>query len=862
MIIMKLEKNCLGAAITLALVSQASITNAQIEEVLITATKHSESAQDVPVAVAAINEEKLEQLAVNTFSDYLMQLPGVTSGGSGPGQSTIYIRGIASTTPNLTTAGVAGLAPNVAFYLDEHPLAQPGRNLDVYAADMSRIEVLAGPQGTLFGASSQAGTVRLITNKPDTTENYGKLKLGVSTIDGGETNYNIEAMYNVALSDDLAIRAVVYQDHQGGYIDNVAGERDISESARFRTEGTVRANGVPVSSVREGFQAGANLSGITMGVADNSAFVEDNINDTDYTGIRVSASWDINDDWNLLVSYAHQDIDSDGVFFEDEELDDYEIQRFAEDSLHDSFDSTAWTLTGMVGELELVYTGAFTKREADQIIDYTDYMFVGQYLPYYICDYSVVYPGSGDPTGHCGAPNLLVDSATHTKTSTHEIRISTDQSNWIRATTGLFYSDLTLKELNDFNYPGSVGVDGGLGWVPNYSFDTGYVSDRNAYPEGVIFRNDVRRTDEQYGIFGEFTADINDQWSITFGARYYDVTVDMDGSANSSFCNRALFFDKDSNAFGTDISDLYNNDGAYTLRDCTDPQTTYYEDDIDASTPANVVAALNAPDAAKTSGTILKGTLNWVPIDDQLYYLTVSEGYRPGLLNRPGGASNGMGYTVPYALDTDEVVNIELGWKIDLLDRSMRFNGNIFNARIDRMQTTIFDPSITNLFFSDNAANAEVTGMEGDFTWMPHSIAGLYFNFAFSLLDSEVTDVLIPTSDVIKGNSLAYAPELQFTTTLRYEWDAGMGLSAHVMGQMIYADNSYTDIITINRYEIDEWTMFGLTGGVQNDQWKAELFIDNVSNERAQTAGSFYFDRARINYAPPRTMGLRFALNF
>ena len=95
-----------------------------------------------------------------------MQLPGVTSGGNGPGTSTIYIRGLASTTPNLTVAGVAGLAPNVSFYLDEQPLGQPGRNLDVYAADVARIEVLSGPQGTLFGSSSQAGVVRLITNKP------------------------------------------------------------------------------------------------------------------------------------------------------------------------------------------------------------------------------------------------------------------------------------------------------------------------------------------------------------------------------------------------------------------------------------------------------------------------------------------------------------------------------------------------------------------------------------------------------------------------------------------------------------------------------------------------------------------------
>ena len=137
-----------------------------LEEIVVTARKKAESLQDVPLSVSALRESSLEELGVNVFEDYLLQLPSVTAGGAGPGTSTIYIRGLASTTPNLTTAGVGGLAPNVSFYLDEQPLAQPGRNLDVYAADISRIEVLKGPQGTLFGASSQAGVVRMITNKP------------------------------------------------------------------------------------------------------------------------------------------------------------------------------------------------------------------------------------------------------------------------------------------------------------------------------------------------------------------------------------------------------------------------------------------------------------------------------------------------------------------------------------------------------------------------------------------------------------------------------------------------------------------------------------------------------------------------
>ena len=143
-----------------------------------------------------------------------MQLPGVTAGGSGPGQSTIYIRGLASTTPNLTTAGVAGLTPNVAFYLDEQPLAYPGRNLDVYAADVGRVEVLSGPQGTLFGASSQAGVVRMITNKPVIGESSSSLEIEEELCPDGGAGSKFEYVSNIPLGDTTALRFVAYNDQK------------------------------------------------------------------------------------------------------------------------------------------------------------------------------------------------------------------------------------------------------------------------------------------------------------------------------------------------------------------------------------------------------------------------------------------------------------------------------------------------------------------------------------------------------------------------------------------------------------------------------------------------------------------------
>ncbi len=841
------KKTAVSLAIATALAAGNVHAQATIEEITVTATKREESLQDVPIAVTALTGQALEELGITNFADYVLQLPGVTAGGSGPGQNTIYIRGVASTTPNLTTAGVAGLAPNVAFYLDEQPLAQPGRNLDVYAADLQRIEVLSGPQGTLFGGSSQAGNVRLITNKPDFSDTYGKVKVGFGSITDGDTSSNIEAMINLPVSESFALRGVFYVDSKGGWIDNVAGTRDASDSGRFRPEGTMRTNGVPVSAQRAGFQSTADLSGVTFLSADNSALVEEDFNETEYTGGRVSALWDINDDWRLLVAHQTQDIDSDGVFFADPTVGDLQVQRFSADSIDDSFDNTSWTLTGLFGELEVVYTGAFTDRETDQVVDYTDYLFVGQYLPYYICDGSVTYPG-GAPAGTCQAPNLFVDSRTDVEVWTHEIRFSTDQAKAFRVTAGAFYQDLELMEVNDFTYPGSVnaisfdGVTTGFG--PNYPLTNtavtgvvgnaaeGYFSDPGPFPAGVIFRNDVLRTDEQLGVFGEATYDFNDQFSLTVGARFYDIEVDFEGSANSSFFNFGAT--TDAQAFGTNISAQF--------------------------APGNTVGA---PDKAATDGVIFKVTADWKPTNDQMYYFTWSEGFRPGLLNRPGGASGPNGFTVPFALDTDDVTNIEVGIKSDFLDGRFRFNAALFFVDIEKLQTTIFDPSITNLFFSDNAADAEVTGLEGDFIWLPGAIEGLTVSGAFSILDTEITKVLTPTNDVVKGDELAFAPEFQGNLRARYEWEFGRaGWMAHVMPGISWSSEAFSDIVTINRLEMDNWFMASVTAGVSSENWTAELFVNNLTDERAEVASNFVFDTSSVTYAQPRTVGVRLSFDF
>ena len=814
----------------------AGQSQATVEEIVVTARKKAEGLQDVPVSVSAITEETLEEKGVNVFEDYLLQLPGVTSGGSGPGNNTIYIRGLASTTPALTTAGVAGLAPNVSFYLDEQPLAQPGRNLDVYAADISRVEVLSGPQGTLFGASSQSGVVRMITNKPVIGENLSSLEVEGRLTSGGDEGNKFEYMNNIPLGNSSALRFVAYRDHRGGYIDQVAGTRTVRESARFRTADTVRANGLVVGSARAGFQAGADLSAAAFKTA--NAIEKENANPVTYEGFRASVATQINDDWDALVSVATQDIDSEGVFFVDPNLDDLEIQRYTDDTNSDSFDNMSLTLEGTVGDLEVIYAGAYTDRATNQNIDYTDYLFVGQYVPFYICDGVTNYTAVASP-GTCQAPDMYVAHTGSTEVTTHEFRVNGDINDTTSFTAGVFQSDLEMIEHNEFTYPGSAKLD--AKYAPNYphtnpqpgqggNAGAGWYSQPGPYNAPIIFVNDILRTDEQFGVFGEVNIALQDDVELTLGARYYDIAVDLEGSANGAYGNKGAT--SDTGGGGANLSVQYgpNNTNGY-------------------------------PDKAETDGVIGKATLSWNPTEDTMYYVTWSEGFRPGLLNRPAGSTDSTGnYSVPAVTDTDEVTNFEFGWKATLMDGALRFNGSAFMVDITGLQSTIFDAAIVNLFFSDNAADAEISGVEGDFVYVTGN--GLMLSGAFSILDTELTKSLVPTQDIIVGKELAFAPGYQANLAARKEWGMSSGNTGHWQAQMTVSDDSFSDIMEPNRAVQDSYSLFNVRAGISNDDWTAEVYIDNVTDKRADISNTFIFDRERVGIIKPRTLGIRYKKSF
>ncbi len=200
-----------AASVQAATGSDTDTNSDTIQEITVTAQRRVENMQDVPITIQALTAETLSQLNVQTFDDFIRYLPNVTSASTGPGEGSIYMRGLSTTLPGVQGSGGIGSFPNVAVYLDDQSGALPGRNLDIYAADLERIEVLEGPQGTLFGSGAESGVLRYITNKPKIDVTEGNVSAAYEYTAHGDPSSNVQAVINLPLiSDTLAVRGVIY----------------------------------------------------------------------------------------------------------------------------------------------------------------------------------------------------------------------------------------------------------------------------------------------------------------------------------------------------------------------------------------------------------------------------------------------------------------------------------------------------------------------------------------------------------------------------------------------------------------------------------------------------------------------------
>src|SRR6188472_1352922 len=201
--------------------AQANANVPDQSEIIITATKREENVQNVPINVIALGTRRLDQLNIANFEDYTKQLPSVSYLTTQPGQTTVYMRGVSAAGGTNAEGNHSGPLPQVGTYLDEQPVTTIGGTLDVHIYDVARIESLSGPQGTLYGASSEAGTIRIITNKPELGKTYGRVDGEVNTVAHGGIGSRLEGMINIPIAKAVAFRGVAFYQHDAGFIDNV-----------------------------------------------------------------------------------------------------------------------------------------------------------------------------------------------------------------------------------------------------------------------------------------------------------------------------------------------------------------------------------------------------------------------------------------------------------------------------------------------------------------------------------------------------------------------------------------------------------------------------------------------------------------
>ena len=838
---MKHRKRKLSLAVSTALAgSAAGVANAQIEEIIVTATRRAEGAQDVPIAVQAVNGATLRELRIDTFDRYVDYLPNVVSAGDGPGKKELYIRGSATEQSGVSVAAAQGSAPGVALYVDEQPVSFGARNLDVYAVDLERIEVLSGPQGTLFGASSQSGNLRLITNKPVPGVFDAGFNARYGATDGGDDSGAVDGFVNFPLGDRVAARVTFYTDSQGGWVDNVPAVFTPSGEVVDRNDFT---------------NFGPKLTGAdSVASARNDLVVQDDWNTAVYRGVRLGLAWDINDDWDALVQHTAQTIDAEGSFLVEPRLGTESSASFHPEYNLDDFGLTTWTLTGRLENLELIYTGGRLDRSVDALIDYTHYNNGGGYITYYLCSGNIY--DLTDPN-HCFDPSKWYTEDTRNRRTTHEFRIHTAEDRRVRLLGGVYFNDVETNHIGDFQYASTNRAFGehANNYYNDNRGDTFQVGNITVPTQGVntsgprspltTFLNDFTRTEEELAVFGEVAFDISDTMSFSVSARSYDLNTQLAGASNFSFgCRYGIggFGNSEYTADGRCNSHAFSND--VTARLQTLGRYLASGDDsviLDARSPdgarnmfrgggnnAATLAALKAghldvsgfnPDGSiDESDTIVKATLDWQPGNDLLVFLTYGEGYRPATQNRNAGqlSTNQSGvyenYVVPATARTDSLTSLELGVKSFLLDRSLRLNATFFRSEIDDLQVSRFDPSnVAFLYFIENVGDAESTGLDVDFEWRP--TGSLSFAGAFSVLDTELTRI----NDQLQGIAVPVGRELplaaSFSGNLRVRYGftvESLAADAYISAAVTYRGKHVSGIV--GSAELMDDTLFRQSG--------------------------------------------------
>jgi outer membrane receptor protein involved in Fe transport len=853
-------------------------------EIVVTAQRRSENIQDVPISIQALTAQTLTQLNVSTFDDYIKFLPNVTSASSGPGQNEVFMRGLSAGSQASQGSAATGLWPNVAIYLDNQSGQMPNRNLDVFAADLNRIEVLEGPQGTLFGSGAEAGVIRYLTNEPKLNTTEGSVRAGYGVTAHGDPNSTLETVLNLPLmTDKMAVRAVFYSDHRGGYIDNVP-----AKFTRKNTDiGMHYANYAATQNEDGSFSCPDGLPSTGWCVPpgspslSNATIAKRAINPVTYQGTRIELLTKFSDDWSLLLSQSYQHMQADGVFYQQplssdgDPLKPLEVTLFNNTFDKDRFESTAWTLNGKFGPISVVYTGGYLTRNVDQVGDYTNYSR-GVYSDYYQCHGAEVGDGYSIDS-KCYSPSSYWRTNERNEHQQHELRFSTPDDWRLRGIVGAFWEDNVLYDMTSWHYKTlpactdtmNYGCLSTIGTVPGTT-----VRNPGIQPDDTSFNQDEGRETKQLAFFASFDYDIIPKTlTATVGTRFFRFSNKFTGSVGGSFgC-----YEQGAQPGGC-------------------PNYPTYSYNLDAQ---NLVDT--------ESGWRSRANLTWHITPDVMVYYTYSQGFRPGGFNQNGLSAHATGpdglpqYLIPRAYAPDRLVNNEIGWKTEFFNRRLQWNGAVYQEDWKDVQIAFFNPGLVgNLFYNTNGQNFVIKGLETSLIARP--VTGLMLQAAASWNRSRQTnspalinnnpdsanygqpitqlcntDPCTPVDNPFGpiGAPSANSPPIQVSLRARYDWSVSDGYTAFMQVATHHSGHSFTQAganpnyaiggaisSSRGRFENPAYSTVDAAIGIAKDQWTFSLNGENLANSHKSvfvSTGQFIVAQTPLR---PRVISGTFTYSF
>lgn len=654
-----------------------------LEEVTVTAQKVTENLQNVPISIEALGTKKLSELNITGLDEYVEYLPGVTSvksigqGGNGIGTTHVYMRGVVSGQDGNHSAS----QPSVGTYLDEQPVTTIDGALDVHVYDIARVEVLEGPQGTLYGASSEAGTIRIITNKPDPSKFEAGYDIGGETVTHGGQGWVAEGFVNIPLAQSAAVRLVGWDEHDPGYINNVAGTN--------ANAGIVDGNRTfPVWTA----STGESLS--------NASSVNSNYNTSETRGGRAALKLDVGD-WTVTPTFMGQSMSAEGFFGYDPAIGPLEVTHFGAENTQDSFTQSALTVEGKVNNFDITYAGSWLIRNQHSIADYSDYSYF--YDKYYGSGclwlteagyknaqshpgaVSNCYKGTLEPPGSYTEPQNVPIFDNHFTKWSQELRVSTPKEYPVNGTVGLFAQRQVHDIWQDYTYPGLNGNP--------YAYNPQGLAQSLTVPglnNNSIWLTDQQRVDRDQAAFAQANWDMSSQWQFTGGFRQFRYDNSLQGfyGYSSAFENFTGYY-PGVNACGPVGGTPNPNYQPFRFAPCTN---------------------LNA-DVTATGHTEL-GRVTYKFDNDHLVYFTYSTGFRPGGVNRVYDSAIHSIYP-PY--QADYLKNYEFGWKTQWLGETLRWNGAVFWDDWNDFQFSFLGPNSVTVV--QNAPSARIRGVETNAEW-------------------------------------------------------------------------------------------------------------------------------------------------